>query len=609
MQSPFATAAFVLLCGSQAALAQSLHVLPRPTTALKGSEFVKAVSSLSLAEREERIYTEIVSGNTPDFLRKLRPVEVRSVGEGKTNSATLFVTPDYLAIGSDEDYFLTPMRPETAQRIADASSCLLPTRKLVDTIYAAAKLKLTPSPIPPSPAMTTMEVFAQHNETIRKQRAEHLAAHPLGSLAAGHKKDVVLTPRLADAPGKVAIYGWHRPDGKPIQPLYLGHTSAWVDYSHGVRLVHSAVVVNGKSMNLAEALADAKLASLFSDEGPLASPRYVITTTQSSGAPISDPPRRESASARAGSKAGASSARASFGEHITAFTLERGVRVLINAPAQANFTPGKPVQLVLYALPNGNTTAQTIGRKLQPGDDWHFDIQHIGAQTRWVREVLTNTTLVVAYLENEEKSWPAWRRKHDTNATVFPSIVEAVKGRFKNAQVKFTLSGHSGGGSFIFGYVNRCERIPDDVERITFLDSNYAYDPALGHAEKLAAWLKASDQHFLSVLAYNDAVALLNGKTFVSESGGTWGRSQLMLQDLARHIEFSHEAKGDLHTHTALDGRVKFLLMENPAKVVLHTVQVEKSGFIQSLLSGTPLEGKGYTYFGPRAYERWIAPE
>ncbi len=39
----------------------------------------------------------------------------------------------------------------------------------------------------------------------------------------------------------------------------------------------------------------------------------------------------------------------------------------------------KHTQLILFALPNGNTTAQTMGKKMEPGDDWHFDIQHIKA--------------------------------------------------------------------------------------------------------------------------------------------------------------------------------------------------------------------------------------
>jgi hypothetical protein len=111
------------------------------------------------------------------------------------------------------------------------------------------------------------------------------------------------------------------------------------------------------------------------------------------------------------------------------------------------------------------------------------------------------------------------------------------------------------------------------------------------------------------VLAYNDAVALLDGKSFVSEKGGTWGRSHAMLQDLAQSFTFTSRTNGTLQTHTALDGRIQFLLTENPERKILHTVQVERNGFIHAMLSGTPNEGEGYKYFGERTYERWIARE
>src|SRR4051812_20622924 len=65
--------------------------------------------------------------------------------------------------------------------------------------------------------------------------------------------------------------------------------------------------------------------------------------------------------------------------------------------------------LIFFALPNGNSTAQTMGKKLEPGDDWHFDIQHIKAQTDFLREKLKDN-IVVAYLENNYKSWPSWKQ-------------------------------------------------------------------------------------------------------------------------------------------------------------------------------------------------------
>jgi hypothetical protein len=269
-----------------------------------------------------------------------------------------------------------------------------------------------------------------------------------------------------------------------------------------------------------------------------------------------------------------------------------------------NFTPEKPVLLVLYTLPNGNTIEQTIGRKLRPGDDWHFDIQHIGAQTRFLRAMITNRTIVVAYLEAGMKSWPAWRKKHGD--ALIPEIVTAMKNFFPTNRVEVVLASHSGGGSFIFGYMNTIGKIPDDVVRIAFLDSDYGYNPALAHDEMLTRWLTASDHHSLCILAYDDAAALLNGKSFVSTNGGTWGRSHAMLRDLSEVFKFNSRTNDGLENYSALDGRIEFLLKENPDRKILHTVQVERNGFIQAMVSGTTNEGRGYEYFGGRAYTNYI---
>ena len=293
-----------------------------------------------------------------------------------------------------------------------------------------------------------------------------------------------------------------------------------------------------------------------------------------------------------------------FNERVATFKFDPEVKVHINAPADSAFTKGKQVLLIFFTLPNGNTTEQTIGRKLKPGDDWHFDIQHIGAQTRLLREMIKDRVIVVAYLEAEMKSWPAWRKKHGDEK--IPGIISTVRKIFTNNPTEIVLSGHSGGGSFIFGYMNAVEKIPDDVTRIAFLDSNYAYNTT-NHLAKLTKWLKTSKQHRLCVLAYNDAVALLNGKSFVSAEGGTWGRSHAMLKDFSPAFKFTTKQLGDgLEKVSALNGRIQFLLKENPEKKIFHTVQVERNGFIHSMVSGTANEGKGYEYFGERAYGKWI---
>lgn len=565
------TAGFAaVLLAASAAVAQVLPLPSRPADAPDGTSLVRLVAGLPLAQREERLAAEFLRGNVPSFLRRLQPVTLRHQG----HVAILHVTPDYAAVGSDDDFFLTPLTPGTAARLAAATGCVLPTRRVVDAIHAAAAVRLQPVPLPPGPAMTTVVEFSRHNDIIRTQRLARVPGAPWGSLTAGHKKDVVQTPRLAATPGRVALYGWHRTNGTPIQPLYLGHTNTWVDYSHGVRLVQAALLLDGAPGTVASVLADPALAPLLSDD------------------PLGEAP-------------GPAPAIRRFGETRLELRPLPDVRVVLNLPGEGTLPAGRPVHLVLYALPNGNTVEWTEGRRRREGDDWHFDLQHIAAQMRWVRAADTNQEWVVAYLETAEKSWPAWRRRHADAPARIRGLVEALLSRFSNAPVRLTLTGHSGGGSFTFGYLDAVEAIPAAVERIAFLDSNYAYEPAR-HDGKLRRWLAESPRSQLVVLAYDDARARLNGRPVVSEAGGTWGRSQLLRTNLTSSLSFSRAGTGGLQQWRALGGRVQFWLKENPERAVLHTVQVERNGFIHALLAGTPFEERGYGYFGARAYEKWI---
>jgi hypothetical protein len=261
--------------------AQTLNLPPRPSGAMGGDAFAASVSALTRDQREEQIFGQVMSGNVPEFLRQLIPMTSTATLGGTPRVARWYVTPEYVAIGSNDDYFLMPMSPLLAQRIADATGCSLPTRKMVDAIYVAASVKVAPIPIPPSGAMITVPVFKQHNDTLRIQRAPLLAAHPLGELVAGHKKDVVIsnaiTTNLKPAvPKPVVIYGWHQLNGVPIQPLYNGHEQTYADYSHGIRLVQRAVILDSAVVMIDDILRDPVLWALFSDEGVLANPRYGV---------------------------------------------------------------------------------------------------------------------------------------------------------------------------------------------------------------------------------------------------------------------------------------------------------------------------------------------
>lgn len=274
------SAACLALCGR----AQTLNLPPQATNAPTGSQFTNIIWALPLAERENWIYAQVISGNVPNWQRALIPVTVAAAG----HTATYYVSPDYLAIGSDTDYFLEPATPILAQRLADLTGCTLPTRKMVNQTWTNATVKLTPQPIAPSAAMTTVPVFATNNWMVMAQRDTFTNAQPLGALVSGDKKDVVISTLIysnlqTGVPNPVVIYGWIYPDGTVIQPLYNGHGETYADYSHGIRFVQMNLTVDGAANTVTNVLTSAALAGLLSDEtvapnNTLPTPRYTVAT-------------------------------------------------------------------------------------------------------------------------------------------------------------------------------------------------------------------------------------------------------------------------------------------------------------------------------------------
>jgi hypothetical protein len=227
-------------------------------------------------QREQAILKEILKGNLPGFLKNLVPVALSyQPPDGKTLNATVFVMPEYLAIGSEKDFLRIPMNLYTASAVATRMGFVLPTRKIVDAVYRQAAFHLSPEPMTPGPQMRSTEYYQIHNERIEAQ-SNLLGVMP-GMLVSGDKKDVVVTNLLASHPGKIAIYGWHRLNGAPIQPLSTVHGACYADYSHGIRLVSETVLVNGERRSIYDVLGDPVLSKLLSDEGPIPGLRGIIT--------------------------------------------------------------------------------------------------------------------------------------------------------------------------------------------------------------------------------------------------------------------------------------------------------------------------------------------
>ena len=245
----------------------------RPVDALTGSQFAESTRKLTDRERQEAALSEIADGNIPDFLRSLKPVRMEGrLPTGEVGAATIWVMPDYLAIGSDEDFLRIPLAMPSATAVANRFGFSLPTPKIVDAIHAQSDFQFEPIPMRPGPTMRSSEYCLRHQRMTEEQRA----GRSLDELVSGHKKDVVLTTRLRGFLDRIAIYGWHWRGGDPIQPLSRVHGQNYADYSHGVRLVWETVWIEGVPHSLYDVLKDPKLAPLLTYEGVFERPRLLM---------------------------------------------------------------------------------------------------------------------------------------------------------------------------------------------------------------------------------------------------------------------------------------------------------------------------------------------
>lgn len=294
----------------------------------------------------------------------------------------------------------------------------------------------------------------------------------------------------------------------------------------------------------------------------------------------------------------------SVAEETRVLALEPGVTATIVAPARMDLR--KRVDLILYALPNGNSTAETIGRGTFDSTTWRFDIQHIGAQTRALRARGLEQAVVV-YLEADRKSWPEWRARHtyDRANPRIVAIVDTLRAVIGNPRdLAVTLTGHSGGGSFAWGFIDGQASLPDWLARIAFLDSNYSYERR--HGEKIAEWLRRRATNVLVVLAYDDRNIMLDGKKVVSDSGGTWRATHRMLDDFQTPFALQRDTLGDFIRYRS--GQIELLLHPNPGNRILHTEMIgEMNGYMHAMLVRRPGYSDQTSVLEPeRIYRRWV---
>ena len=250
------------------------YFLGKPEASLSGWNFMLKADKMEFWKLEDLIAQTILEGNVPTPMKHFRKIVFRTpVVDSveilkKRHTIEMWVLPDYLTIGTDKSFVRIPMGPLAAQRIADSLNCILPTTYLVDRIAEVAEGHLDIFPFRPLDNRNSQPIVFQdsHNAIQALYKAK---GYKFGQFISGLKKDVVLTYKILTQPGwesYEAIYGWHHPDGRAQQPLFIRHGNFYVDYSHGIRLIYRTIKVDGKEMDAREILESPQLYRLLSDE-------------------------------------------------------------------------------------------------------------------------------------------------------------------------------------------------------------------------------------------------------------------------------------------------------------------------------------------------------
>ncbi|MCF7833018.1 MAG: fibronectin type III domain-containing protein [Candidatus Marinimicrobia bacterium] len=294
-------------------------------------------------------------------------------------------------------------------------------------------------------------------------------------------------------------------------------------------------------------------------------------------------------------------------EQTRSFLWGGDVNVHINAPGEDSLKLDKETIIIFYALPAGNTIEWTIGKLMEEGNDWHYDIQHIGAQTRFVRNTLKDKNIITIYVQPISNSWVLWAQSHPNDyIEKTQQMTDNILEPFSEFNYKVTLNSHSAGGGWIFRNIYGRTKIPSWIDRIGFIDSNYNYRYNADIYDPLfKQFLNQRDSTYLCFLVYNDSTALLSGEHFIG-IGGTWCTAKLMKSRLDPYFTFIDSHDVSFYRYTALNKRFEILMKKNPTQAILHTVQVYRNGFIHTMLSGTEYENVGYQYYGEPAYLEYI---
>lgn len=230
---------------------------------MNAKDFLNSIQNEHFIKRDELCRQYAIDNKCS--INNFKPVTIND----NKNKLTYIVSNNYLSF----ENIIIPLSAPRAQELMDSCYCTLPTKMMVDQIWKAAQIKVKQiSKGPPyDSSMFSIKEIIRNSELINIE----LSGKDTTQLIAGHKKDVVITNKLApNNPNKrVAIYGWHGTNGIPIQGPGINSSSHerdyYYDYSHGIRLVSRDCILNDEVKDILEVLSSNEYSYLISDEGRL----------------------------------------------------------------------------------------------------------------------------------------------------------------------------------------------------------------------------------------------------------------------------------------------------------------------------------------------------
>jgi hypothetical protein len=247
--------------------------------------------------REALVYNAIIQQGPP---KNLVPVTVPGPGGTKITYQTM---ADYITI----DGIRVPMTPVTAQRVANHFGMMLPTSKMSQQIYEAAKTKVRANPLSGTGYVSPLTGKRYSGKDVVKSRIgesdaavaysnltnQELSKIKNPGLISGHGKEIT-EPTQSASISDVSFGGWQGAGGKALQPYtnaHKGQAAFHTEYALNTRLIDDGNVIittpDGKTIsttmqklranpNFSKAIADATGIKKYDDKSQKVSPTKTI---------------------------------------------------------------------------------------------------------------------------------------------------------------------------------------------------------------------------------------------------------------------------------------------------------------------------------------------